>query len=80
LGTVTGPKRLAVFGAAVTVTITATNVRQINRTDAGGIYSYPELAVGTYDIEVSASGFRASARISQLTQQHISRRHCRGPR
>jgi hypothetical protein len=35
----TGPKRLAVVGAAVTVTITATNVRQSTRTDAGGIYS-----------------------------------------
>src|SRR3984957_15111633 len=62
-GTVTDPNGLAVSAAAVTVISTATNIRQSARTDSGGIYSFPELAVGTYDIEVGASGFRAYRRI-----------------
>ncbi|MGP0074263.1 MAG: carboxypeptidase regulatory-like domain-containing protein [Bryobacteraceae bacterium] len=57
-GTVTDPVGLAVAGASVTAINTATNVRQTVTTNSVGVYSFPELAVGTYLIEVEATSFR----------------------
>jgi hypothetical protein len=58
-GIVTDPNNLPVPDAGVTAANTATNVRQTVRTDLRGIYSFPDLAVGTYNIEVESSGFQA---------------------
>jgi Carboxypeptidase regulatory-like domain len=58
-GTVTDPNGLAVTGANVTAINTATNVRQTIVTNSAGVYSFPELEVGTYDIEVEAKSFRS---------------------
>ena len=57
-GEVTDPHHLAVAHARVAVINPATNVRQVVTTDARGIYSFPEVAVGTYDVEVESRGFR----------------------
>jgi hypothetical protein len=57
-GTVTDPNGLPVTGASVTAVDTATNVRQIVTTNSVGVYSFPELEVGTYQIEVEATSFR----------------------
>ena len=51
-GTVSDPNRLAVVGANVTAINTATNVRQTVTSNSIGVYSFPELEVGTYEIEV----------------------------
>ena len=61
-GNVTDPSNLAVSGASVTAINTATNLRQSVRTNSGGIYSFPDLLVGTYDLEIEANGFRAYRR------------------
>src|SRR5579863_3900983 len=61
-GIVSDPQSLAVSGASVTAINTATNVGQRVRTDAKGVYSFPELPVGTYDIEVESAGFRTYRR------------------
>jgi hypothetical protein len=57
-GTVSDPNRLAVVGANVTAINTATNVRQTVTSNSIGVYSFPELEVGTYEIEVEANSFR----------------------
>ena len=63
-GTVTDPNGLAVVGARVTATNTATNVRQTITTNSIGVYSFPELEVGTYQIEVEAKSFRTYRQIN----------------
>ena len=57
-GKVSDPRGLAVSGAAVTAINTATNVRHRVTTDVNGVYSFPDLAVGTYDLAVESNGFR----------------------
>ena len=57
-GRVSDPHNLPVSGAKVTAINIATNLRQIVTTGSNGFYSFPDLAVGTYDIEVESSGFR----------------------
>jgi len=47
-----------VTGAKVVATNTQTSVRTEIATDAKGFYSFPALAVGTYDIEVTQPGFK----------------------
>jgi hypothetical protein len=43
--------------ASVTCTNTATNVVRSTVTNASGVYSFPDLAPGTYDVKAAASGF-----------------------
>src|ERR1700683_4363954 len=57
-GTVSDPNGLAVTGASVTAINTATNVRQTITSNSAGVYSFPELEVGTYEIRVEAKSFR----------------------
>jgi hypothetical protein len=57
-GTVSDPHEAVVSGAQVTVIQKGTNVHQSVTTDIRGIYSFPELAVGTWDVQVEAIGFR----------------------
>ncbi len=57
-GRVTDPSDLAVSNASVAATNTATNLRQTVKTDSSGVYSFPDLAVGVYDLEVESSSFR----------------------
>ena len=52
----------AVAGANVVVTNAATGQKQTTTTDDNGIYSFPQLAVGQYDIEASSPGFRSYRR------------------
>lgn len=57
-GNVTDPHNLPIASAKVTAIDPATNVRQSVLTDSSGFYSFPELPVSTYDVEVEANGFR----------------------
>ena len=61
-GQVTDPHNLAIAGAKVTAINTATGIRQSVANDGGGIYSFPDLPVGTYDIQVESEGFRTYRR------------------
>ncbi len=56
-GTVKDPSGAAVSGASVAATNSATGAKQATTSDDQGVYSFPALAVGQYNIEVSASGF-----------------------
>ncbi|HWC19722.1 MAG TPA: carboxypeptidase regulatory-like domain-containing protein, partial [Terriglobales bacterium] len=55
-GQVTDPSGAVVPGATVTVTNTATSVSQTTKTDSNGDYRIPALPIGTYNVEVQASG------------------------
>jgi len=45
-------------GAAVVVTNTATGAKQTTTTDQDGVFTFPVLSVGQYEIEVSADAFK----------------------
>jgi hypothetical protein len=64
-GVVKDPTQAAIPGATVMVTNNATAAKQTTRTDEQGAYSFPALAAGQYEIEVTAPGFAAS-RVSGL--------------
>ena len=55
-GEITDQSGAVVPGATVTVTNTATSVSQTTKTDSSGAYRIPALPIGTYDVEVQASG------------------------
>jgi len=56
-GSVTDATGAVIQGAQVTATNTATTIKHTAVTDASGIYSFPNLAIGRYTIEVNAAGF-----------------------
>jgi hypothetical protein len=58
-GTITDASGAAVMGATVVATNTATGVTTTQHTNAQGYYSFQELALGTYTIDVQLAGFKA---------------------
>ena len=57
-GTVTDASGGVVAKATVTATNTDTGIKQTVATDDKGFYSFPDLPVGHYDLEVASAGFR----------------------
>src|ERR1700680_4018484 len=57
-GTVTDPSGAVVAGASVKATNTGTSVAQTSTTTGDGEFSFQDLPLGTYKIEVLATGFR----------------------
>jgi hypothetical protein len=57
-GIVTDPSGGVVVGAIVTAINTQTGVRAAIHTDKSGFYNFPDLSVGTYDLEVEQRGFK----------------------
>jgi hypothetical protein len=49
----------SIAGAAVTAANASSGLKQGVKTDDQGVYSFPALAVGRYNIEVSVAGFAA---------------------
>jgi hypothetical protein len=64
-GTITDATGAAVPNAKVVATNQATGVESTAQTDAAGAYLFPSLSIGTYRIQVTASGFQ-TALISNL--------------
>ncbi len=64
----------AIPGAPVTVTNSATNVARSTSTNTVGIYSFPNLLPGTYQIKVAAAGFEAVVKTNvELQVQQTAR-------
>jgi Carboxypeptidase regulatory-like domain/TonB dependent receptor len=61
-GTVTDQTGAIIPGATITVTNIAQGVQRQVTTNGQGIYTFPSLPVGTYDIQAESSGFRPSKR------------------
>ncbi|HEY1658379.1 MAG TPA: TonB-dependent receptor [Candidatus Sulfotelmatobacter sp.] len=57
-GVVTDKSGAVVAGASVTATDTLTGVKTTQKTDAKGFYNLPTLAVGTYNLEITQTGFK----------------------
>jgi hypothetical protein len=57
-GLVTDPSGGVVAGAQVIAIETHTGIKTETHTDSKGFYSFPTLAIGTYDLEVHAPGFK----------------------
>ena len=57
-GTVLDPSGAAVPNAKVTVTSPATGLTRSTQTSDSGLYSFPRLQVGTYNLTVEAAGFK----------------------
>ncbi len=73
-GQVTDPSGAAVPNAAVTATNTATNVARPTTTNSAGIYSFPELTPGTYQVKVMAAGFENVVKTNiELQVQQVAR-------
>ena len=58
-GHVTDPSGASIAGASVKMTEVDRRTVHTFTTDAGGIFRFPNLPVGAYELEVSASGFKA---------------------
>ncbi len=63
-GTVKDPSGSPIPGAVLTATLTAQGIQTKTTTDGKGQYSFPSLAVGSYDILVESPGFRPEKRTS----------------
>jgi len=61
-GTVTDPSGALVAKAEVTVTSADTGVRLAVATDGKGYYSFPNLSIGHYELEVVVTGFKSYRR------------------
>ena len=77
LGTITGEVRDPSAAVAANVAVTATNtgtnaVRRTVTTDQG-VYSFPGLVPGPYEVRVEAPGFRPAARSLTLEVQQTAR-------
>jgi Carboxypeptidase regulatory-like domain len=57
-GIVTDSTGSVVPGATVTAMNVQTGIRRVLKTDQQGFYSFPDLAVGTYDLQVEQKGFK----------------------
>src|ERR1051326_6227256 len=59
-GTVQDASGARIPSATVTVTNPATGFRQNVNTDSSGLFVFPSLLAGTYDVRVERQGFKAS--------------------
>src|SRR2546425_10795666 len=59
-GTVTDSTGAVVPGANVTAKSEETGFTRSTATNSAGVYSFPELPLGTYTVEVALSGFKTS--------------------
>ncbi len=65
-GRVTDPAGAVVVGANVTATNSGTGISRTTVTNSDGLYNFPQLDAGTYNIKVEAKGFAAA------TQQAVT--------
>jgi hypothetical protein len=73
-GVITDQSGAAAPAATVMVTNTATNVERSTTTNSSGIYTFPELAPGTYQIKVAAPGFETMVKTNiELQVQQTAR-------
>jgi len=73
-GEVTDPSGAITPGASVTATNMATNIARVTRTNEAGIYSFPALVPGTYQVKVEAPGFQQRVRSNiELQVQQTAR-------
>ena len=68
-GVVTDSAGAVIPNASVSATNTATNIQRVVMSNANGVYTIPNLPVGTYQIRVSAQGFQEKLSESAVALQ-----------
>jgi carboxypeptidase family protein len=63
-GTVTDSTGAVVLGATVNLTNSATGVKTQTATNGDGVYSFPNIQPGTYQLTITQSGFKTTTRDS----------------
>jgi hypothetical protein len=63
-GTVKDPSGAVIPKAAITAINSDTGVQRLVATNDSGVYSFPDLPVGSYNLDVTAAGFRPYRRAS----------------
>src|ERR1700723_1410251 len=71
-GAVTDPSGSAVPKASVSLTNQATGLRQTLTTDDKGVYSFLDVQVGRYDLEITADGFKPYQRNGMVVDADAS--------
>src|SRR5277367_888315 len=61
-GTIYDSTGAVVIGAVVTVANTATGTSLKQLTNSAGLYSFPSIAIGTYNLKVEMPGFKTAER------------------
>src|SRR5580692_1149905 len=72
-GEVTDPSGAIVTAVAVTATNTGTNVARSTVTNSAGLYSFPDLTPGKYQVKVSSRGFETAIVNLELQVQQTAR-------
>jgi len=62
LGTVTDSSGAVLPNVNITITNTATGVTKTSVTNEAGVYTFPAVQIGTYDVKATAQGFKAEAK------------------
>ena len=65
-GNVTDPSSTVIAGAKVTLKNEETGLTRIATTNDAGNYAFPDLPVGSYQVEVAFSGFKSAVQTSIL--------------
>src|SRR5262245_17046935 len=63
-----------IAGATVAVTETQTGVKSETVTDSKGFYSFPELPIGNYSVEIQANGFKTYRQTSLVVDANSALR------
>jgi hypothetical protein len=77
-GTILDPAGAAIPNAHITLTNVDTGFANNSDSNAAGVYSFPGLNVGTYDMKVTANGFQTAVNkglvlnISQTLRQDVT--------
>jgi hypothetical protein len=58
VGTITDPSKAVIPDAEITVTNVATGISRHVKTDSKGLFSFEDLAVGTYNLQIEKQGFK----------------------
>ena len=73
-GEVSDPSGAVIPTASVTVTNTATNVARSTQSNSAGLYSFPDLSPGMYDVKVVAAGFDTEVKTGiELQVEQVAR-------
>src|SRR5438132_6443382 len=67
-GTVTDATGAVIAGAKATAKNTATGVVYTQTTTSAGLYSFPSLPAGNYDISVELSGFKTTHKTNNVLE------------
>ena len=72
LGNVTDETGLAVPGATVKITHTETTQTRESTTSATGTYNFPNVPTGTYQVDVTLTGFQSASSRNVIVRQNTS--------